>query len=114
MNLRLRHVLCAALAGFGLVTGRLSPNDSFAAGRHVSRNRLDERAHAWRPRSNNDCFVRSSREDVALGPVIHYPRSSCRFSSSSERYFTGGSVNAIPFRSPAEALEIVPGLAVGR
>ncbi|GLI95112.1 Plug domain-containing protein [Methylocystis echinoides] len=32
--------------------------------------------------------------------------------SSSERFFTGGQVNTIPFYRPGEALEIVPGLAV--
>ncbi|WP_245435031.1 TonB-dependent receptor [Methylocystis rosea] len=32
--------------------------------------------------------------------------------SSSERFFTGGQVNAIPFYRPGEALEVVPGLAV--
>ena len=51
---------------------------------------------------------------TSLGPHINYPRRPRRFSSSSDRYFTGGEINAIPFRSPAEALEIVPGLAVGR
>ena len=52
--------------------------------------------------------------DTALGPLIAYPRHTDSFSSSSERYYTGGEVNAFPFRSSAEALEIVPGLAVGR
>lgn len=51
---------------------------------------------------------------AALGPPIDYPRPSRGSATSSERYFTGGEVNSIPFRSPAESLEIVPGLAVGR
>jgi hypothetical protein len=32
--------------------------------------------------------------------------------SSSEKFFTGKEVNALPFKNPAEALEIVPGLVV--
>ena len=32
--------------------------------------------------------------------------------SSSEKFFTGKEVNALPFKSPGEALEIVPGLVV--
>lgn len=55
-----------------------------------------------------------NQSDSALGPHIDYPRRTHSFSSSSERYYSGGQVNSIPFRSPAEALEIVPGLAVGR
>lgn len=51
---------------------------------------------------------------TALGPRINYPRPPSDSETSSERYFTGGEVNSIPFRSPAEALEIVPGLATGR
>lgn len=57
---------------------------------------------------------RSVPGDSALGPRIGYPRQTMSVSSSSERYYTGGQVNALPFRSSAEALEIVPGLAVGR
>lgn len=58
--------------------------------------------------------TRRAPGDAALGPKLNYPRYEKPFSSSSERYYTGGQVNSIPFRSPAEALEIVPGLAVGR
>lgn len=35
-----------------------------------------------------------------------------RITSSSEKFFTGKEVNAIPFTRPGEALEIVPGLVV--
>lgn len=58
--------------------------------------------------------ARIAPSDAALGPALKYPRHKKPFSSSSERYYTGGQINSIPFRSPAEALEIVPGLAVGR
>lgn len=51
---------------------------------------------------------------TALGPRIDYPRPPRGSATPGERYFTGGEVNSMPFRSPAEALEIVPGLAVGR
>ena len=62
----------------------------------------------------NHIRTRRAPNDAALGPEINYPRHEKPFSSSSERYYTGGQINSIPFRSPAEALEIVPGLAVGR
>jgi hypothetical protein len=114
MNKRSMLIGCAILAVFGLGMTGWTPNGSLAAGKHVPEERSDERSRAWKPRLSKDCVARSGREDVALGPAINYPRPRCRFSSSSERYFTGGSVNSIPFRSPAEALEIVPGLAVGR
>jgi hypothetical protein len=114
MNQRSALFGCAAWAVFGLAAIGWTSNGSLAAGKHVPKERSDERSRAWKPRLTNDCVARSGREDVALGPAINYPRPRCRFSSSSERYFTGGSVNSIPFRSPAEALEIVPGLAVGR
>lgn len=58
--------------------------------------------------------ARGVPDGSALGPRIDYPRQPRSFSASSERSYTGGQINAIPFRSPAEALEIVPGLAVGR
>jgi hypothetical protein len=54
----------------------------------------------------------SSENDTALGPKIDYPVGPKEMSSSSERFFTGGQVNAIPFYRPGEALEVVPGLAV--
>jgi hypothetical protein len=54
----------------------------------------------------------SSENDTALGPKIDYPTGPKDMTSSSERFFTGGQVNAIPFYRPGEALEIVPGLAV--
>jgi hypothetical protein len=75
------------------------PGASVAAGKHGAKNRLEGR---------------SNPNDSALGPYIDYPRQTHLFSSSSERYYSGGQVNSIPFRSPAEAFEIVPGLAVGR
>lgn len=40
------------------------------------------------------------------------PRPAPPPGSSSEKYFTGAQVNAIPFARPGEALEIVPGLVV--
>jgi hypothetical protein len=54
----------------------------------------------------------SSENDTALGPKIDYPTGPKDMNSSSERFFTGGQVNAIPFYRPGEALEVVPGLAV--
>ncbi|MEK4035217.1 TonB-dependent receptor [Methylocystis sp. IM3] len=54
----------------------------------------------------------STEQDTALGPKIDYPTGPKQMTSSSERFFTGGQVNAIPFYRPGEALEIVPGLAV--
>jgi len=54
----------------------------------------------------------SSENDTALGPKIDYPTGPKDMTSSSERFFTGGQVNAIPFYRPGEALEVVPGLAV--
>ncbi len=54
----------------------------------------------------------SSEQDTALGPKIDYPTGPKDMTSSSERFFTGGQVNAIPFYRPGEALEVVPGLAV--
>ncbi|WP_246695829.1 TonB-dependent receptor plug domain-containing protein [Methylocystis rosea] len=54
----------------------------------------------------------SSEQDTALGPKIDYPTGPKEMNSSSERFFTGGQVNAIPFYRPGEALEVVPGLAV--
>jgi hypothetical protein len=60
-----------------------------------------------------DEFGSSAQQDTALGPKIKYPKTPFKTYSSSHRYFTGGQVNSLPFRSPAEALEIVPGLAVG-
>lgn len=59
-------------------------------------------------------FYSSSRDDVSLGPKIKYPPKKKDLSSSSERVFTGGQINNIPFSSPGEALEVVPGLAITR
>ncbi len=53
-----------------------------------------------------------TEQDTALGPRIDYPTGPKEMSSSSQRFFTGGQVNAIPFYRPGEALEVVPGLAV--
>jgi hypothetical protein len=64
--------------------------------------------------SITDKFYRSSKDNTALGPKIKYPKSPRQLPASSERVFTGGQVNNIPFQGPAEALEIVPGLAIGR
>jgi hypothetical protein len=86
----------AAVMAFGIAT---LPEVSLAAGKRGTRDVSE---------------VRGSPSDTALGPHINYPRRPRHFSSSSERYYTGGQVNSIPFRSPGEALEIVPGLAVGR
>ncbi len=88
---------CAVWASLGLTTiGQ--PADVAAAPKRPAKN------------------VEGSRDPhaAALGPRIDYPRPPRGSATSSERYFTGGEVNSIPFRSPAEALEIVPGLAVGR
>ena len=70
------------------------------------------------PKINNvdneqDEFGSSAQQDTALGPKIKYPKAPSKTYSSSQRFFTGGQVNSLPFSSPAEALEIVPGLAVG-
>ena len=59
-------------------------------------------------------FYSSSRDKTSLGPTVKYPKTQHENSSSSQRLFTGGQVNNVPFMSPAESLEIVPGLAVGR
>jgi hypothetical protein len=64
--------------------------------------------------SIDDEFYSSVRDETSLGPEIKYPKNKERFTSSSQRRFTGGQVNNVPFASPAEALEVVPGLAVGR
>ncbi|WP_144259668.1 hypothetical protein [Methylocystis sp. ATCC 49242] len=94
-----RRAILAGLA-IGMVSGLAAlPGASLAADRHAPKNRQKELGEP---------------SDAALGPRIDYPRHPRHHSSSSERYFTGGEVNSIPFRSPAEALEIVPGLAVGR
>jgi hypothetical protein len=91
---------CAILVGFGIAIGLTAfQGASLAAGMHGAQDRIKEQGNP---------------SDPALGRRIDYPRHPRRFSSSSERYYTGGQVNSIPFRSPAEALEIVPGLAVGR
>jgi hypothetical protein len=63
--------------------------------------------------SDLDEFGASAQEDNALGPKINYPKKKTDFYSSSQRSFTGGQVNTLPFQTPAQALEIVPGLAVG-
>jgi outer membrane receptor protein involved in Fe transport len=60
----------------------------------------------------DDGFGSSAQQDTALGPKIDYPVGPKQMPSSSERFFTGGQVNTIPFYRPGEALEIVPGLAV--
>lgn len=96
MNKRAFLVGFAVGMAFGLAA---LPGASHAAGKHGAQDRIKEQGNP---------------SDAALGPHIDYPRQPRRFSSSSERYYTGGQVNSIPFRSPAEALEIVPGLAVGR
>jgi hypothetical protein len=107
-------VRCAARVGLALMVIGWAPNVSFAAGsKPALKDRLNERSDAQRPRPSKHCSAGARSDDAALGPVINYPSAPCRFSSSSERHFTGGEVNAVPFRSPAEALEIVPGLAVG-
>lgn len=94
----IRHAILAGVATIAVAIVML-PCASVAAGKHRVKARLE-------PPGNPG--------DLARGPRIDYPRDPDRLSSSSERYYTGGQVNSIPFRSPAEALEIVPGLAVGR
>jgi hypothetical protein len=85
----------AALAAFGSTPLEHWPRAAEAAGRRSLEGRR-------------------TYQDRSLGPRIDYPRPPRSYETSGERYFTGGEVNAIPFRSPGEALEIVPGLAVGR
>jgi hypothetical protein len=95
MKKRLAVIGLAALAAFGSTTLEHWPGTAEAAGR---RNIEGQRTY----------------QDRSLGPRIDYPRPPPGgFETSGERYFTGGEVNAIPFRSPGEALEIVPGLVVG-
>jgi len=60
----------------------------------------------------NESFGSSALQDTSLGPRIDYPAGPKDMPSSSERFFTGGQINAIPSYRPGEALEIVPGLAV--
>lgn len=64
--------------------------------------------------ADTDEFGSSALQNTILGPTLKYPKPSSEVNSSSQRYFSGGQVNTLPFQSPAEALEIVPGLAVGR
>ena len=91
-----RRILAGLVIGMSLLA--LS-NPVAAAGRHARRGYGGER---------------DVPGDAAPGPRIDDRRHTGNFSSSSERFYTGDQVNALPFRSPAEALEIVPGLAVGR
>ena len=64
--------------------------------------------------ADTDEFGSSALENTILGPTLKYPKPPSEVNSSSQRHFSGGQVNTLPFQSPAEALEIVPGLAVGR
>jgi hypothetical protein len=88
---------CAIWASLGLASIE-QPSGAAAAPRHATKY-----VEGWR-----------DPHAAALGPRVNYPRPPSDSETSSERYFTGGEVNSIPFRSPAEALEIVPGLATGR
>ena len=63
---------------------------------------------------DTDDFGSAALENKILGPSLKYPKPPSEVNSSSQRHFSGGQVNSLPFQSPAEALEIVPGLAVGR
>lgn len=72
-----------------------------------------EKRNAFNSVRQGDTFYSSSRDNVSIGPKIRYPNRQKEFNSSSERTFTGGQINNIPFSSPAEALEVIPGLAVG-
>ena len=64
--------------------------------------------------ADTDEFGSSALENTILGPTLKYPKPPSEVNSSSQRHFSGGQVNTLPFQSPGEALEIVPGLAVGR
>ena len=63
---------------------------------------------------DSDEFGSSALENTILGPTLKYPKPPSEVNSLSQRHFSGGQINTLPFQSPAEALEIVPGLAVGR
>jgi hypothetical protein len=84
---------------------------SIATGSHAIEKKAGPRATGD---SLDDEFYSSARDETAFGPEINYPVNKERRTSSSYRRFTGGQVNNVPFASPAEALEVVPGLAVGR
>ena len=78
----------------------------------IAKSRLQ--SHQQDTTEMSDDFYSSSRDDVSLGPKIKYPPKRKDLPSSSERVFTGGQINNIPFSSPGEALEVVPGLAITR
>lgn len=52
------------------------------------------------------------RDSRALGPKIEYPPPPKERRSVREYYYNGGRVNSYPFQSPAQSLEVIPGLAV--
>jgi len=59
-----------------------------------------------------DMFDDDERDSRSLGPKIDYPAPPKTKRSARDYYFTGGRVNAMPFQSPAQSLEVVLGLAV--
>jgi hypothetical protein len=78
----------------------------------IAKSRLQ--SHQQYTTEMSDDFYSSSRDEVSLGPKIKYPPKKKDLGSSSERVFTGGQINNIPFSNPGEALEVVPGLAITR
>ena len=59
-----------------------------------------------------DVFDDDERDSLSLGRKIDYPAPPKTKRSARDYYFTGGRVNATAFQSPAQSLEVVPGLAV--
>jgi len=54
----------------------------------------------------------ADRDSTSLGPRLVYPKGPKAQQSAREFHFNGRQVNAMPNQSPAQALEIIPGLVV--
>ena len=54
----------------------------------------------------------NEQESSSLGPKLVYPPPPKTQQSARDFHFNGGRVNATPYQSPAQALEVVPGLVV--
>ena len=65
------------------------------------------------PCQAEEIFTSSAeRDSTSLGPRLVYPKGPKAQQSAREFHFNGGQVNAMPYQSPAQALEIIPGLVV--
>jgi len=113
-NIKIQSLICFAFNLFMMIM--LLSFDNSNADAKAFKHRTDTFAlkdRAGVAARNIDDFDSSALENTILGPRIKYPTQASEANSSSQRHFTGGQVNSLPFQSPAEALEIVPGLAVG-